>query len=256
MGHLFLPRRRKFLQRGVPWAKWDESSELGLATDNTFVCLMENPSAGGNEAGQGGGLTGADLILTQSGSVAGASGGKRVFDGVNDRLNWTIAAVDALIANANKTWSVIMKLTDITKDVGNTYFFAFLDAAQANERIALSIQTDDKLTLNVEQDTVEDFNRKTTDSIATSTEYYVAAWADAGVNKIRAGFTATRPTKWSDFATNKRMESTLDGDFTGETFNDADLPNFMSLSNQDPQCVDASLYYIVVSNLTLINNAA
>ena len=57
------------------WSTWNELSESGLADDDTFVVMLEQTGAGGNETGQGGGLSGANLVLTDaSANIAGATG--------------------------------------------------------------------------------------------------------------------------------------------------------------------------------------
>jgi len=91
-----------------PWAAWDETSESGLASDDTFVCFFENPSAGGDETGQGGGLTGSDLVLTQSGNVAGATGSppSRQLDGTDDYFSGTLNLPE-LIINPGDEFSII-----------------------------------------------------------------------------------------------------------------------------------------------------
>ncbi len=66
---------------GGSWTDWDKASEDTLALDqngdgaeDTYVALFENTVAGGDETGLGGGLSGADLILSQAGNVLGAKG--------------------------------------------------------------------------------------------------------------------------------------------------------------------------------------
>ena len=233
---------------GVTWANWDEAAESTLASDDIFVCLMENVNAGGDETGQGGGLTGANLVLTQSGNVAGATGSppSRVLDGSDDCLKAPTGMLDALICNSNKTWTIILKISNIT--IADDYFFYISDAAE-NELLNARIATNDTI-ITIEQDNTLE-NHQTTDAILTATTYYLALWADG--TDMRYGFTTTRPTKWSDFDAGKRyLFLTNTGDYNGETFDHATYRDFF--------CAAASSYlactahYIVMAKTCLIDN--
>jgi len=102
-GRIIMPHRRRILRAGEAgaggsWAEWDEQSESTLDVDqdgdgneDTYICFFENTSAGGNETGRGGGLAGADLVLTQAGNIAGAIGSppNRQLDGSDDYFSFT-----------------------------------------------------------------------------------------------------------------------------------------------------------------------
>ena len=104
---------------GVSWANWDWTSEEALVNgsdgdDVILALLMENTVIGGNETGVSGvGLSGADLVATQNGNLAGSDGTWRAFDHLNDFMIFTTVALDNLVNES--AWTIIMKI----KDIGN-----------------------------------------------------------------------------------------------------------------------------------------
>jgi len=232
----------------ITWENWDELSESGLASDDIFVCLMSNVNAGGDETGEGGGLTGADLVLTEAGTLAGATGAPptRDFDGTDDVLSMTTAAADALFGNANNTWTIILKVTNldlVTQDI----FWKF-DNSGATENIYCIQQADKIPDFTIEQDNVIEIETET-DALQAATTYYICLWTDGTV--ARCGYSTTKPTKWSDFAAGKRSEfSTNTGAFSGETF-DANS-SLMGLSAAG--FCGGELYYVVIAKTCLIDN--
>jgi len=107
------------------WASWDETSEAGIASDNIYVCMMENTSASTNETGQGGGgagLTGSDLVLTQVGGIPGATGSPPSRSvAIGDGFDPTTAAADAIVTGTDYT--IIMKCHTIGSNysIGELY---------------------------------------------------------------------------------------------------------------------------------------
>ncbi|HDZ26267.1 hypothetical protein LCGC14_1594280 [marine sediment metagenome] len=254
---IILPRRRRLFTGIQSWADWDEKKESGLASDDTFVCLMENLSAGGNEVGQGGGLTGADLVLTQSGNIAGLSGGRRQMDGADDFFAMTTAALDTLISNPSERWTIVVKGTDIQTDAVNNNFLASFRNAGNTENIALRVDSANKLGHLYDQDGAGQDFLLTTDAMGTTTEYYTMIWAD-GTEKVRLGYATLKPTKWSDFAANDRKEvanAAFTGDFSGETWDGTNHigtgPNGAGIG-----CMVFKLDYVILSKLSFIDNSA
>jgi len=88
-----------------------EREALAGALD--YVCETNNVAAGGNETGVGGGLTGEDLVLTQTGTLPGAIGGWRT---VTDRavmsLQATATFLNTFLQNA-AGFSALWKLRNI-----------------------------------------------------------------------------------------------------------------------------------------------
>lgn len=237
---------------GVTWDNWNEASEASLASTDIFVCLFEDPDAGDDETGQGGGLSGVDLVLTQVGTVAGATGSPptRVLDGNDDHFLETTAAIDALIANANKTWTIIIKVTNMALGAAD-YVFGLEGAGSAEALRCFVNAADNKIYFIPYQDGVGD-SRVTTDAAPTATTLYFAMWADGTV--MRAGFTTTRPTKWSDFDAGKRIEfATNTGDYSGETFN---VANAIFADNTGGADADLDAYYLVMAKTCLIDNGS
>jgi len=233
----------------ITWENWDETSEATLASDDIFVCLMENVNAGGDETGRGGGLTGADLVLTQTGNIAGMSDGHRTLDGTDDYFTVTTAFLDALIANVNNTWTIILKVDNITLNTDD--YFLFLNSEPVNTNAFSSpITATDKYYMTTYQNSSYDVGT-TTDSLQAATEYYICIWADG--TDMRMGFTTTRPTKWSDFGENDRvLFGTNTGAFSGLTFDHATYRTFFSAAGTG--CLAADFYYMVMSKTCLIDN--
>lgn len=234
------------------WVGWDETTEAGLASIDIFVCMMKNTSAGGDETGQGGGLTGANLVLTESGTLAGATGTppSRVFDGTDDCLRVTTTFLDTLLANANKTWTIIMKVSALT--LAGDRFWYFQDNGSTEICSGYINTTTFEMAGNIEQDNTVEADL-TVGNLSAATTYYICMWADG--TKAYHGFTTTRPTKLSDFAANDRHLYTVNtGDFSGETFDHA--------TYKEIGCSGASafmgmtLHYIVMAKTCLIDNAA
>ena len=245
----------------VTWATWLEDSEANLSGGSQGadinICFMEDPDAGDDEVSQGGGLTGADLVFTQAGNLAGATGSPptRVFNGTNNNLTVTTPFLDGLIANANKTWTIMAKLTDITLAADNFWYLA--DAA-GNELIRLYLNGPGwEMAGAIEEDTVVEADI-TANGMSALTEYYVAMWADG--TKVYHGFTTSgsgangQPTVLSDFAAGDRhLYTSKTGDFAGETFDHATQRTFMSV---DIGFMAADVSYIAVSKVCLIDNGA
>jgi hypothetical protein len=55
------------------WGNWDDFYESTLAASKIFTVVFNNVSDGGDEVGQGGGLSEAGRTLTQSGNIAGST---------------------------------------------------------------------------------------------------------------------------------------------------------------------------------------
>lgn len=237
------------LKKAFDWATWDETSEVTLADDNIFVCLMENVNNGGDETGQGGGLSSPNTVLTESGTLAGATGSPptRDFDGTDDALTMTTSAVDALLGN--NTWTIIVKVTNLDL-VTNDTFFSFWDAASENG-INCYITSTDTIFFSAEDGNVNE-GEQTTDSLAAATTYYIAMWSDGSV--LRAGFSTTKPTKWSDFDAGKREEwSTIVGSFDGVTFEAAQK---IADNTGGTGELGGEIYYVVMAKTCLIDNSA
>jgi hypothetical protein len=210
--------------------------------------MAENPNASGNETGQGGGLSGADLVLTQSGSIAGATGSppRRAFDGSDDHFLPTQNWCDGLFSGS--TWSFIAKITIDAVGVYHGLFRLGETNWPTNNLIQLHITNANQLYLRVIEDGT-DYSVNTTDTVSNGSTYYFAVWAD-GVNKVRCGFSTTKPTSWASFEANKRKEiSTNMGDFTGVSWAEY---KYVLGSDGGTYMPEISAYYVVAANTCLL----
>lgn len=242
---------------GTSWATWNETTEAGWGDGaNTFIVLAENVTAGGNEIGQGAGLSEADRTLTQAGTAPGVPGAtgsppSRLLDGTSDHFTCTQALLDALISNANKTWSIIFKLHTVT---ASSKVLLNLTGT-GGEAIYIEIAAG-PLNFRLQQDGAAAENKVTTDGVSQADDVYVCFWADG--TEARAGFIdsgspngATKPTKWSDFNANDRVQFTIyTGDFAGEAFDTAQYLFTLNVGYY----FDCSAYYMVFSKACLIVN--
>lgn len=234
---------------GASWADWNETDEAGWGDAGTFISLFENTSAGGNETGQGGGLSGADLVLTQVGNVAGAVGSplSRDLDGGDDYFHFTENLANVLAGQA--TWSVILRVADIS--TSNNWSEALFKVRGASDLIAINWSWGTALPLfRATKDGGGIIATQPSASDYTGTKYW-AIWCDG--TYVRGGYCSTKPTKWSDFAATARVSATSACQFT-----DGDFPTERKIGiNEDathyPNC---DLYYIVISASCLIDNAS
>ena len=237
---------------GNRWANWAETSEESLASSNIYVAMLENTSAGGNETAQGGGLTGDNLVLTQGGTVAGATGTppKRAFDGVNDRFSIPVGVWDALIKNQT-AWSIMMKVTGRTSAATTRYFLDFANDITITRIVLDRLVTTEKFQVVAFTDVPAGtlLNGSTTDAL-TNVDTWLGIWYDG--TYCRAGFTTVaKPTKWSDFASTKRISNTITSTLTNSASGGMQLGS--RFGADDTFCY-SYIYYIVISSMCLIDN--
>ena len=230
----------------VSWADWNEAAENTLASDDIFVALMENTNAGGNETGQGGGLTGADLVLTDINTVDGAAGDPigRDITADNKYFLATEAAANALLSN-DTGWTVIVKVSDLDA-AQNDGFFKMFDAA--DNRIVCYLDANSKLYSPAEEGGTQEFETSA-DAVAGGTTYWICAWSD-GI-EMHYGFSITKPTKKSDFNAGKLLSfTTITGSFAGVEWNNAQLPSIGYGSN----ALNGIIHYAIMAKTCLIDN--
>lgn len=192
----------------VSYSAWDEASETTLEASDTFVCIAENTVAGGNETAMGGGLEGADLVLTQAGTVAGVSGGFRTLDGINDRFRFTVNTAETLLSGKSR-WSVIEKFKTAAVVDTSGYYFRFWESDQSQVQAWHNGTAKMSFTMR----DVDNANeaKTTTASLATSTEYYAFLGCDG--TKTRGAFMKAgegaglngQPIRWSNFPASQRV---------------------------------------------------
>lgn len=176
------------------WASWDELSELTLK-DVSFVCLFENTSAGGNETAVSPDGTISSLTVTQSGTVAGATGSppSRAMDGSNDKFYTSVEALETILVGSGRAFSLMWKVSDVTD---RSKYFCMLQDAASNNWIYLRIQSDGKLSLYFESNNSIQVNgTATSGAIPTTGDVYL--FLESTGSAIRFGFSTTKPTDYA-----------------------------------------------------------
>ena len=230
------------------WTTWDETSKAGLANDNTFVVMMENVNLGGNETGQGGGLTGADLVFIDFDNMPGATGSPPYRTTVDSAQGsqWTLNALNTLINGPD--WTLIWKFNNTI--TASHRAFCYLGGAGASSHIFyVYYYSNDDLTFSLE---INDTPRVTTfiDAGISTGLKWIAIWSEGAV--LRVGQSTVRPTKLSDFDVVTNF-----GAGTGDTSGGSFLTdtNFW-MSSVVGYGLQGLLYYIVCSKICLIDNGA
>lgn len=167
------------------------------ADASTFVCEFLG-GAGANETGVGLGLTGADLVLTQVGSVPASSGGYRALDGVSMYFTGTATFAAAFLNQSE--WTYALKVKSLTITSGK-FLCNFFDgtATQAlcgigdaggtfNGRIGLQTHT-------IANSTV--LNN-------SATPWWVCMWLKGGVYHLGWVQQEAIPTGWNSFPAGQR----------------------------------------------------
>lgn len=233
------------------WASWNETTEAGLASSTEFVCIMENATAGGGEAGQGGGFSGGDLVFTPTGSIPGITGSpatRRISGGSAMRFDWTQAALETILkttASWSLLWCILDKPTpngvqflDLWDGGGNLIEFGSFNA---NTTLAIYLQMTGSLKWN--------WTNVGSDVLPTTGPIYFGVWKDAAY--IRAGWSTSRFTKWSDLGANKRISLTDTAQFSA--IGAGRRSPFGSAGAVAP---DIKCRWFVASKRCLIDNAA
>jgi len=227
------------------WASWDGLSESTLASNSIYVAFMENPDANGGEVGEGGGLSESNRTLTYAGSsLPGATGTPpyRAFSG-NDYFTGLVALGNLLCGQ--NSWSIFMKCYGAENTSG---FFEFSDrngAVQHTIELGFVAGT---LYLYIMLNGVVKVDSNVTNTPPTTSIFYIGVWYD-GI-RIRYGWVAiTKPTKWSDFPSDNRLEVETSCQFTN-----GDFSTRRWVGNNMERYLNANLYFIVLSSECLIDN--
>lgn len=247
---------------GVSYAAWDEASESTLAVDqdgdgieDTFIMFMENTSAGGNETGRGGGLTGINLVGTQSGNLAGSTTipPSRIFDGANDYMSFNPTTLD-VVSNGTNIWTILAKCENISEAQTNDHAtpFYFFDGADDILGIFHSSGTNVQAWVGG----VHHLDTTLADPIPTTGTVYIAAWSDG--TYVRAGWTTGgagangQPTGWTEFPGGSKASATASVSWPLGTFTSA-LYQFMRFNAAYTQ---GTIKYFLMSKTCLIDNAS
>ena len=227
------------------WATWNETDEGAIATDNIFVVLMENTSAGGNETGQGGGLSEADRTLTQTGSIAGAVGSPltRQFD----TNKWMTITNNLANFICESTYTIIMKWNTIS-DVDGEGTMLRITEAYNDTIITIGISPARQPYINTDSTSTD----KPANTPLTTGDVYIIAQADNSHN-LMFGWNVTKPTRWSDVISAQKVDTGGLGDLSGETAGVGTHHIGTALpSNNAALQITAKLQYIILANTTLL----
>lgn len=221
------------------WADWDETTESGWGDSaNTYIALMENKSAGGNEVGQGAELSEANRTLTQSGNIAGAalSGGywRRAIDAGDDRFIPTVGWCQGIMENV--TWIIVQKMYITTVGVNDGYLGL---RSNVGGGIYCLEATSKMATTWADPATPQ----TTTDNIPTGIVYMF--WGYDGTN-TRSGFSITKPTSWAAIPANQKCSDTEVRSWgPGDDWN-LQTRSLFARPDQDTS-IDGFAYFVVAS---------
>jgi len=224
-------RRSNF--SGSAWASWDESSEAGLASSDIFVALFKG-ALGTNETGQGGGLAGVDLILTQINNVAGEAGGYRQLIAASHQYFTGSTGLPGALLKDQDEFTIIIKI----KDWGNI--------ATANVpliRINLGQCDITAGAASVIRAQYKTSDVSSVNTVDTTGVYWFCIWRKGGI--VKTAFKKTvRPTAEADFAAGDTCESTNDTVF------DAGLTS-INFFGDGARWLNIYAAYVVVAKIAL-----
>ena len=228
----------------VAWSAWDELSEATFATDNIFVALMENTSAGGNEVGQGGNLSEVNRTLTQAGNIAGATGSPltRQFD-TGKWMTFTDTLAQFL---CSATYTIIMKWNTVNDAQGT--FFRITEAY--NDPILRITHTAGTISANTDASGSD----SVADAFTAVGDLYIVFQADGGVHNGMLAWSTTKPTDFSAIAAGQKKDIGTSGDISGEVAGGGGnqlLGSYLPSNNIQYQ-ITGKLQYLILSNTALL----
>lgn len=227
---------------GQSWTVWNEITESGWGDSaNTYIALMEG-GLGANETGQGAGLSGADLVLTQNGNIAASAGGMRALDGTDDYFAFTAGLSDIIIAR--NTWTIIVKVGAMTA-VNNDRLFQMTDVG-GNNNIIVSTDAVGCLIFYVSAGGVVALNNaQTTDAAPAASDFWF--WLAGDGTNTYGGWSTTMPSSHTAIAAAQRVQAATFTQFatfdTGRAFGAASNGAIPS---------QFSPYYMIISKSNLI----
>jgi len=228
------------------WGNWDETTEAGWGNLLTYIALFEGGAAT-NETGQGV-VTGADLDLTQNNAIPAATGSPptRALTAVSSQFFEHTSTLGAIADSGG--WSIIIKAKDFA-DSATTQQLYYGEHVAGKLRIRFyKADTSNALNVNIYDVGASAFvlNATTSGAIPSTGDVYICVWYDG--TYFRGGFSVTKPTKWSDFASTDRITATD----TSASIGDA------AAIGGDPvqQYSTVKLYYFILSGSVLIDNAS
>lgn len=232
--------------RRTTWQRWPETDEAGWGDAGTNIGLLTNISAGGNETSQGV-VSGADLVYTQAGNIAGAvlSGGSysRAFDGSDDYM--TITATLSGILKSRNTWSVIIKFKAFVGSASDRV----MDFYHANNRIRVINDDGSRhISVTVTAGTATTLDAAITDAVPAASDFYL--WVCGDGTNTYAGWSLTRPTAHTSVSATQRVQAASFAQFDANGFSAG--ARFMTAYDGGTGCQQATVYYFIVSQSAII----
>jgi hypothetical protein len=166
------------------------------ADADTFVCEFLGGSAA-NETGVGLGLAGADLVLTQVGSVAASSSSYRALNGSGQYFTGTATFAAAFLNQAE--WTYAIKFKSLTQTAGRR-LFDFVSGVQQ----AMSYLTTSAFFPSAQINTSGGGPLVGSALPATASATWLCAWRKGGNIHIGWKTQEALPTGWDDFPANQR----------------------------------------------------
>jgi hypothetical protein len=227
----------------LKWKAWDEATQDTMACADCYCALFDAPGAGDDETGAGFGLTGADLVLTETGTVPGVSAGYRQLAKASNqwfRDNDGILGESCYGASTN--WTVILKYADATKHATeSSYLFAASeDFGVLDERISVHLNTDGTWAFVTDQDNGGADTQTSTGQMHGSSGW-LAIWSNG--TAMKAGIGTTRPMVVGDF--DEVLTSAYAGNYVSETFARTYLGTWNNGATYD---CDIKLAYVIFAN--------
>lgn len=207
---------------------------------NTFVLFHTNTSTAGDDTGSGGGLSGSDLIATQSGSIPGASGTPigRVISAPSSQYFTLADNVIGNLISGKTSWTIMIEFSNYGQSAYSPLLYG------CSPEIHIGHQTSDTTMAFKPNGGAASY---TSDPVPSSGRFIVAMWFDG--TYFRGGFyTGGVPTKWSDFDSGKRISVTSS---TPVTY----ISKTSYIGKQGGYYANATLHGILFSKTCLINNA-
>lgn len=181
------------------------------ADANTFVCEFLGGSSA-NETGVGLGLSGADLVFTQVGSVPAASSGYRALNGTSQYFTGTAAFAAAWAAQSE--WTYALKLKSLTAASGKRLWVFATSTANLS---AQSVNASGRYALgSLGGDTP--ILAAASAIASTSSAIWACSWLNGGVLHFGWVQQESLPTGWDEFPALQRSSvrygSTIPGPYT------------------------------------------
>ena len=239
----------------VPYASWRMDAESTLTNVN-FVVFMSSPTTGGNETGYSplGTLTGANLVGTQAGNLAGSTDGKsRVFDRSDDKLTFTTTCTCTLAETS--TWTLIVRVKNLGALTATASYPVMFHDGTGTDFVQLYHAAAYGDGFEVKRNGVALLEAKPTNNVSTSDDVIMAWWSDG--TYVRAGWmvvgtgsgAAGQPTKWSDFPSTQRVSATVDG-----TLRTNIGGTYQGIDSFTTKC-GGQFYFLLMARTCLIDNS-